>query len=1184
MKQRKKRILAWLLTFAVVLSSQSVMVMAEPFSDTDSEAVYGKEGTEIIAEEPMQETEIQSEAPLSQPEEIQADGQEQSAYEPELKETAEDDTEVTEGNDETQDLSEETGEENPEELLTEEPVMENTETEENYIEDEEIFSDQAEKDIFTAGTEENEYIRSDVLLVDWTYHVDRFAYRYVPTEEHPEGEEIEMEVTGFTVTNENTDDPDPVCVIDHEDENGWEIRANRLGNAVLTLTYGNSPVENDVEKIQIVVQQDQYELQIFFPSDNNNMLRNSKKTATTVLYHNWCYNDEDQGRSEVEDWTLEFDENSEGWSYDKNLVDIKIDGHDIIITSGKGLGSTGILLRGKILDQDGSTKLLEGNITWVNVTEEYDAIQPDKLKEPEPGQSYDLNDLGLQVIHTDAGGETSVREDVVFEAEFDGNQWEILSQKENKLPVLKRKNGDDTWVNIIARDKEGNEVGRREYHFDRIDYDIWFNNLREVDYWTYLYENSDTELTLNTANLEGKNTKIQWEVGYRTEEDESGDVSFCTEIPSDFVFWNGKTDSIRINGTKYREACRWLSENPETENCWFEIRANAVSGDAVVSTAFAGLHRDMRTANKDYQYPTWGENMLPGETFNIGGTFYCFVEDEEHPYGEDIPVKITEIQAKGYSDREEISGANVYKLVKLSSGWQIQAKSIGHVDVVMKYQDLQGKIRTHEFTLQISDTVYWMECTPQDDINDIPVNCEKNVQVKVYYRDAHHRSGAEIAASDYSLQIPEEDNYDPQVLKSVNAENSGLKVIAGENGDCGTNIHIVADSLEKNEDDEPQWRAEGDIWLNVWWECDAWLRIRNPLVKTPEIGEAFQLKDYQPLVLKYNSEKNSWDEADTKNIRYRVEFYDLLWNCAEDIDEIEDHLNLKLTRIKGDETQIRIVARQRSEDSRYGERWDDVADTVININGVCEHSWKYVKTTKAATCTEKGTKTEKCTICGQTRTVPVAVNKNAHSWSAYKITKAATVFKAGTKVRTCSRCKKKEPTEITKLNAKITLAVSGISLQKGKSVTVKISGLQKGDSVKTITVPSKYKASLKAEKTKSGDLKLTAKKSSGTVKVTVTTAAKAKKTITVKLQNSAVKTTKITGVSSKLTIRKGKTAKLKPVRNPISSLEKITYQSSNKKIATVDSNGKIIGIRPGKAVITVKAGKAKVNCTVTVTK
>ena len=124
MKQRKKRILAWLLTFTVVLSSQSVVVMAEPFSDTDSEAVYGKEGTEIIAEEPMQETEIQSEAPLSQTEEIQADGQEQSAYETELKETSEDDAEVTEVNDETQDLSEETGEENPEELLPEEPVME----------------------------------------------------------------------------------------------------------------------------------------------------------------------------------------------------------------------------------------------------------------------------------------------------------------------------------------------------------------------------------------------------------------------------------------------------------------------------------------------------------------------------------------------------------------------------------------------------------------------------------------------------------------------------------------------------------------------------------------------------------------------------------------------------------------------------------------------------------------------------------------------------------------------------------------------------------------------------------------------------------------------------------------------------------------------------------------------------
>ena len=57
-----------------------------------------------------------------------------------------------------------------------------------------------------------------------------------------------------------------------------------------------------------------------------------------------------------------------------------------------------------------------------------------------------------------------------------------------------------------------------------------------------------------------------------------------------------------------------------------------------------------------------------------------------------------------------------------------------------------------------------------------------------------------------------------------------------------------------------------------------------------------------------------------------------------------------------------------------------------------------------------------------------------------------------------------------------------------------------------------------------------------------------------------------------------------PVRNPISSQEKITYQSSDKKIAAVDSTGKIKGIRPGKATITVKSGTVKVKCTVTVTK
>ncbi|RGF81558.1 hypothetical protein DXA65_14205 [Ruminococcus sp. OF03-6AA] len=88
--------------------------------------------------------------------------------------------------------------------------------------------------------------------------------------------------------------------------------------------------------------------------------------------------------------------------------------------------------------------------------------------------------------------------------------------------------------------------------------------------------------------------------------------------------------------------------------------------------------------------------------------------------------------------------------------------------------------------------------------------------------------------------------------------------------------------------------------------------------------------------------------------------------------------------------------------------------------------------------------------------------------------------------------------------------------------------------------------------------------------------------ITVTVQKSTVKTTKITGVKSALTLKKGAKTTLKPVRTPFTSGEKITYTSSNKNVATVSSTGVITAKKAGTAVITVKSGSKKVTCKVTV--
>ena len=81
----------------------------------------------------------------------------------------------------------------------------------------------------------------------------------------------------------------------------------------------------------------------------------------------------------------------------------------------------------------------------------------------------------------------------------------------------------------------------------------------------------------------------------------------------------------------------------------------------------------------------------------------------------------------------------------------------------------------------------------------------------------------------------------------------------------------------------------------------------------------------------------------------------------------------------------------------------------------------------------------------------------------------------------------------------------------------------------------------------------------------------------------AVRTTKLTGLPSSVTVSKGKTVKLTPVRTPVTSQEKVTYTIGNKAVASVTSNGVVKGRKKGKTNLTVQSGARKVTVLVIVT-
>ena len=210
--------------------------------------------------------------------------------------------------------------------------------------------------------------------------------------------------------------------------------------------------------------------------------------------------------------------------------------------------------------------------------------------------------------------------------------------------------------------------------------------------------------------------------------------------------------------------------------------------------------------------------------------------------------------------------------------------------------------------------------------------------------------------------------------------------------------------------------------------------------------------------------------------------------------------------------------------------------------------------------------------------MPTEAPIHEHRFGKWTTVSKATVSAPEVQQRVCSCGKKETRNYGKKLTPSIKVNVAGITLKlKQKTAGVKVTGLARGDSIKSW---------------KSGNTKIAKVSDKGVITARKRPAAPASPTVTlksgktavikVKVQKETVKTTKISGLSKNLTIKKGKSLTLKPVISPFTSGEKVTYTTSNKKIATVTSRGKITAKKKGSVNIIVRSGKKAVKIKVTV--
>ena len=238
--------------------------------------------------------------------------------------------------------------------------------------------------------------------------------------------------------------------------------------------------------------------------------------------------------------------------------------------------------------------------------------------------------------------------------------------------------------------------------------------------------------------------------------------------------------------------------------------------------------------------------------------------------------------------------------------------------------------------------------------------------------------------------------------------------------------------------------------------------------------------------------------------------------------------------------------------------------------------------TIAAASTTSPERQERVCACGEkeTRTVgePLKTPEvHEHSYGAWYTVSAATVFAAEVQERVCACGEKETRTVGTALEKTIKVNMSYIPLKVKQTTTkFKVSGLAAGDSV------ASYASSNKKIFTVDKNGKLKAGKKKGSAKLTITLKSGLKKTVTVKVQKTKVKTKKIQNLTKTIVLKKGNKTTLKPVLNPLTSQQGIRYYSSKKSVARVSSKGVITAKKAGKATITVKSGSKKYKITVKV--
>ncbi len=1060
------------------------------------------------------------------------------------------------------------------------------------------------------------------------------------TAETEESEEIVQENGGSETTGEVASVPDledeEELSLQDDAENAEEEIAEEENTSETTELSGDNTENQEAfsdgsEAGESAAANEQYQLNLIFEgaSGGQDLLPNSRVRIKSRLV-------DTIGCSDVSAYELKVAPVTGGNGV--KMADVSLDGQDIVLDVYNKTGDARISATASI----NGTEVAKREF-WVNISEY--VILPEKITDTsgneinlEVGQQLDIaKDMKPQLVRYKDGkgdpipltgdnykivmSQTGPGGEEFRDYDADGLKWiEVPGQD---LPILERTTENSTWFALLAMERSENGdwhyITRHHYELTSLisnDYDNGHNDdSEEKSSYRLVYDYQDTtgngamlpnsQMTATTY-LEDKTKDYQRVDDYKLEileQSKLADISVSADGKKLVIKSGNKTGqgccyiSVQIPDGKggYREAFR--------KDMWFSVSEYVILPEKITDTSGNEINlevgqqldiaKDMKPQLVRYKdgkgdpIPVTGDNykiVISSWTDESTGTVY-------HDYDTD-GWKWIDVPGQELPILERTSGYGTYfgltAMEKSADGnWHQIARRMYELDTLPGYNgDDSGNFGDSGHDSDDSEEksfynlTYDLEGTAGNEAM-LPNN-ETTIVT-----DILDKTSGQHPVKDYKLEIIEQSK-----LAEATVSPDGKKLIIKSNDKTGVGCcYVAVKLLDKTGEYKEAFRK--DIWFEVseFMLLPENLTDKNGKLLNPAVGESINLANLKVKLVQYINGKGdpveitgndikivvmSWKDTESGKLQY--DYDDEAWN----MQKVSGQELPIMTRKSDDNTRLALSAMRKNKNGE----WERLVRKHFEIgenSSKHSHSWKAVKTVQA-TCTSKGSRTDKCTSCDGVRTVTLPAKHTAVKDAAV----AATVFKAGKKegshCKVCGKVLRKQIT-VAKLKPTISLTTSSLKMKAGQSTTAfKAAGLAKGDYVTKVTSGNTGIVKVSSV-TKKGTFRLTAGKKAGSTTVKVILASKKSASFKVTVQRGVVKTSKITVSTKSVTLKKGTTYRklASSVKvTPVTSQEKVTYTSSNKKIVTVTSGGVIKGLKKGTATITIRSGSKRTTCKVTV--